>query len=247
MPIPLRRVLTNVRLSAIRQGFLLSLALSCCLTWEATAQTDSTPTTPKEFDQATRDDSHQVLFDGKSLDSWTITEFGGQRGVTVVDGAIQLDAGDPLTGITWKGDPPRNDYELSAQARKLRGSDFFCAATFPVGEAHATLVLGGWGGTLVGISCLDGFDASENETTQYRKFEPERWYDVRIRVADQRIQCWLDGERIIDVSTWERKISLRSEVELSRPLGFCSFTTQAQLRNIQMRKIESATNDAPTK
>lgn len=178
------------------------------------------------------------LFDGRSLDGWTLTEFGGERGVGVVDGVIQLEAGGPLTGITFRGEPPTNDFELALEARKLKGSDFFCAATFPVEDSHCTLVLGGWGGTTVGLSCLDGKDASENETTQYIKFEPDRWYAIRIRVADSKIQCWLDGDPIIDVSYDGRKVSLRTEVLRSRPLGFCSYSTQAQLRELTLTRLD---------
>ena len=46
----------------------------------------------------------------------------------------------------------------------MQGGDFFCGLTFPYGDASCTFVVGGWGGGLVGLSSINGDDASENET-----------------------------------------------------------------------------------
>ena len=67
------------------------------------------------------------------------------------------------------------------------GSDFFCGLTFPYKETHATLILGGWGGSLIGISSLDDFDASENETGDAYIFEDNHWYDVRLKAQIQNL------------------------------------------------------------
>jgi hypothetical protein len=45
----------------------------------------------------------RLLFDGKTLKGWKPTNFGGEGPVTVRDGRILLQRGDPLTGITWDG------------------------------------------------------------------------------------------------------------------------------------------------
>ena len=58
-------------------------------------------------------------------------------------------------------------------------------------KSHASFILGGWGGGIVGISSIDGRDASENETTDFRNFDNERWYKVRVRVDSYQIQCWM--------------------------------------------------------
>ena len=77
-----------------------------------------------------------------------------------------------ITGIHLAHDKiPRTNFELEAEAMKVDGDDFFCAITFPVGETYATFVPGGWGGTVVGISSIDGLDAAENETATFMKFE----------------------------------------------------------------------------
>ena len=179
------------------------------------------------------------LFDGKSLGDWKPTEFGTGRSVTVSEGAIELEEGFPLTGITYAGEVPRDNYALDLEAQKVTGNDFFCAVTFPVEQTHCTLVLGGWGGTVTGLSCIDGKDASENETTQFIRYERNRWYRVRIRVADKRIQAWLDDRQLLNVPYTDKELSLRNEVLLSRPLGICSFSTTARLRNLRLIHLDS--------
>ena len=76
-----------------------------------------------------------------------------------------LDFGSSMTGVTYQGkDLPRTDYEIRLEAQRIDGTDFFCGLTFPVHDAHLSLIVGGWGGSLVGLSSLDGKDASRNET-----------------------------------------------------------------------------------
>lgn len=182
-------------------------------------------------------DSWRPLFDGATLDGWEETSFGGEGLIHVKDGAIVLEFGEPMTGVTYARDVPRMDYELQLEARRVSGSDFFCGLTFPVGDTHISLVLGGWGGALVGLSNLDGEDASGNETTQYVRFEDGRWYTVRVRVTGDRIQAWLDDGRIIDVATAGRRIDTRPEMLLSRPLGIASYRTRAAIRAIRVREL----------
>ena len=179
------------------------------------------------------------LFDGTALGLWEETPFGGEGLVHVVDGAIVLEFGEPLTGITWRGPVERTDYEVRLEARRLAGSDFFCGLTFPVGESACSLILGGWGGSLVGLSTLDGRDASGNETKQHIAFDQGRWYRVRVRVAAGRIGAWLDERSIIEVATSGRRIGIRPEVELSQPLGIAAYRTRAALRGIEMRRAEA--------
>src|SRR4249920_3923355 len=111
----------------------------------------------------------QPLFDGKSLEGWKVTDFGGEGEVSVDNGQIVMRMGQPMTGVTWKdtGKIPTDNYEVTLQAMKRKGDDFFCCLTFPIRDTHASFVVGGWAGTVVGLSSINGSDASENETTQY--------------------------------------------------------------------------------
>ena len=98
------------------------------------------------------------------------------------------------------------------------------------------MILGGWGGTVTGLSSLDYFDASMNETTVFIDYEKNKWYNVRLRVWPDSIQVWLDDEQIISAVTTGRHVGIRHEVELSKPLGISTWRTTGAIRNIKMRK-----------
>jgi len=174
------------------------------------------------------------LFNGVTLDGWEITNFGTQGQVNISDDEIILGMGDGCTGITWKGDFPAADYEVTLEAKKVDGNDFFCGMTFPVGEYPCTLIIGGWGGTVVGLSSINGLDASENETTINRSFEKDRWYRISLRVTVSKIEARIDDEIVIDFTTDGNILSIRPEVELSKPFGIASWRTTASLRNIRV-------------
>jgi 3-keto-disaccharide hydrolase len=187
--------------------------------------------------QSTQPLDWRSLFDGRTLGQWKPTNFGGEGEVHVRDGEIVLERGNDLTGITWTGDIARMDYEIELEAKRVSGGDFFCGLTFPVGDSYCSFIVGGWAGAVVGLSSLDGHDASENETTRVRNFEQNRWYKIRVRVTADRIQAWIDEETFADVKTTGRKISIRPEVQDSRPLGIASWRTTAALRSIRMRNV----------
>jgi hypothetical protein len=178
------------------------------------------------------------MFDGQSLAGWRLTAFGGPARVAVQKGLILLPAGGPFTGINWTNEAPKVNYEISLEAMRVTGSDFFCGLTFPVRDSFCSLIVGGWGGTLVGLSNLDGADASENETTQYVSFETGRWYRIRLRVTENKIEAWIEQKKVVNLTTTGRKVSLRfGDIELSKPLGIASWDTGAALREIKMRTV----------
>lgn len=178
------------------------------------------------------------LFDGKTLSGWKKTQFGGEGDTVARDGQLVLETGIDLTGVTsTRKDLPRENYEIELDAMRVNGSDFFCGLTFPVGPDYCSLIVGGWGGGVVGISSLDDQDASENETTLYRELKNKKWYHIRIRVTSTRIEAWLEDEQVADVERAGRKISTRSEVDLSQPLGLASWQSTAALKNIQLRLL----------
>jgi hypothetical protein len=177
------------------------------------------------------------LFDGKTLEGWEITNFGPQGPVYVSGDAIILAMGDGCTGITWKGEFPVMNYKVSLEAKRVAGNDFFCGMTFPVKDDPCTLIVGGWGGPVVGLSSIDRKDASENETTRLIKFETDRWYNICLVVKEDTIRAMIDNEIVIDLPTEERIFSIRPEVELSKPFGIASWRTTAALRNIRLERI----------
>jgi hypothetical protein len=174
------------------------------------------------------------------LGQWTTTPFPRQTGVRVENGLLLLPAGQPLTGVTWQGAFPSTNYELRFEAVRQKGGDFFASVTLPAGGQHVTWVLGGWGGDIVGISSIDGWDAADNETRMYFNFETGRWYKFRIRVTDSRIQGWIDEERVVNVNIAGRELSLRpGDIHHSKPLGFASYNTAGGLRNIEFRPVRA--------
>jgi hypothetical protein len=189
----------------------------------------------------------QRLFDGKSLHGWKETDFAGHGEIASTNGLLIMNMGDPFTGVNLTNPFPKMNYELALDAMRVNGSDFFCGITMPIGETFCSLIVGGWGGSLFGISSLDGMDASENETTRFMNFERGKWYRIRIRVTEGRIEGWLDKEKLVDVVTTDKKISLRpGDIELSKPFGIACWQTTAALREIKFRSVSKAA-DPPKK
>jgi hypothetical protein len=180
-----------------------------------------------------------VLFDGKTLGSWKSVEFGGEGKVELVDGAIQADEGVALTGVVWTGAPlPKTNYELQLEAKKIDGSDFFCGIAFPVGAKFCSMVAGGWGGGLVGLSSLDGMNASENETGSHHDFKKDRWYRIRLRVTPENVSAWIDDKQVINAELKGREVSIHPAMEAACPLGLTNYTTKSAWRKISVVSIK---------
>jgi len=177
------------------------------------------------------------LFDGKTLGQWKITDFGGQGEVYVKDGSIVLEMGNDMTGVNWTGPLIRMNYEITLEAMRVSGSDFFCGLTFPVSDKPCSLILGGWGGEVCGLSNIDYYDAANNETTRIVSFKNGQWYRVRLRVTPDKIEAWVDDEKLVDIETTGREIDIRAEVDLSKPLGIATWQTAAAIRNIKVRTL----------
>ncbi|MCB1232145.1 MAG: hypothetical protein KDN19_17900 [Verrucomicrobiae bacterium] len=196
---------------------------------------------PEKKPEPPKDPNLHVLFDGKKLGKWEPIQFGGEGEVQVNEkGAIEFDFGAIMTGVKWSEEPPAtSNYEIELDAMKLDGNDFFCALTFPVKDTHATFVIGGWGGGIVGISSVDDLDASENETMNVEGFENDVWYHIKVRVTDEKIEAWIDDRQMVDLELGDKKISLRpGDIELCVPVGIASFMTRAQYRDITWRDLK---------
>ena len=177
------------------------------------------------------------LFDGVSLDGWKEADFGSQGAVSVKKGELILEMGDGCTGITWEKDLPVRDYRISLDAKRVAGHDFFCGLTFPVDDEFCTLIVGGWGGVVVGLSCIDGTSASENETTSRMSFTDNQWYHITLEVSGGKIKAMIDNRTVLDFTKGSHKLAIRPEVYLNLPLGIASWHTTAALKNIRLEKI----------
>ncbi|MFW6161857.1 MAG: 3-keto-disaccharide hydrolase [Planctomycetota bacterium] len=189
------------------------------------------------------------LFDGKSLSSWRVPEqfeFANHGKIEVNKGILHLAQGMPFSAIAWAGDFPKENFEVEVEALRAKGHDIFCGMTFPVGQGHVSFVCGGWGDTVVGISCVDGMSASENETTVIRSFDNDTWYTFRARVTEWAIEGWIDDEKVVEIERRGHEFSLYGGVEPTAPFGIFTWQTAAKLRSIRFRRLRG-TPKAPPK
>ena len=134
-----------------------------------------------------------ALFNGTDLTGWKETDYAGRGNVKIENGELHIENGLVITGITFTNATvlPKTNYEISYQAKRVNGSDFFGLLTFPVGDKHASLVTGGWGGAVTGISSINSMDASENDTTVYLKYNQDQWFTFRLRVTPENLSVWM--------------------------------------------------------
>lgn len=186
------------------------------------------------------------LFDGSSSSGWRVTDFGEGGRVEHKQGLMVFWAGAPFAGVNYTNELPKQNYEVTFEAMRVKGEDFFCGLTFPIGDSFASLILGGWGGSTVGISSIDGDDASENVTTQGIKFETAHWYRIRLRVSEQKLEAWIGQKKIVDVVRAGHQFSLRpGEIEMSKPFGLASWVTSAAFRDIKIREVTGPADPTP--
>lgn len=169
--------------------------------------------------------------------NWAVADFSGSGGVCVLDDAILMKAGNEMTGIKWQGDLPEGDYEITLDAMRVSGNDFFCGLTVPKQDTSFSLVVGGWGGTCIGISCLDWADAYNNETAVFRGLQSHRWYPIKLRVVGDQIQAWVDNEQVVDVDVSNREVDIRWEMEPTKPLGIATWCTTGAIRNFRITPV----------
>ena len=147
----------------------------------------------------------------------------------------------PETVIRATGEAAANEKAPGGVEVRVRSLEVLSPAAqdlpFPVNQDPCTLICGGWGGSLTGLSCLDGLDASENESTNSMAFKDGKWYKIRLRVTPEKIGVWVDDEQIVDVKIAGRKVSLRWEMDPMPPLGFATYATKGGLKNIVMKPL----------
>jgi len=181
------------------------------------------------------------LFDGKTRKGWKQSDFFKPGKSSVKDGAIILEKGTKMTGLTYDGkDFPKMNYEVSLESKRIDGRDFFCTTTFPVGDSFCSFVVGGWGGSVTGLSSIDGIDASENQTGQGIEYKNDQWYKIRIRVTDKRVETWIDKEQTVDLDTSDVKLGIRIECNVSTPFGIASYDTVGAVKDIKVRNLSAA-------
>ena len=213
-------------------------------------------------DDAKKDEQKWTpMFDGKTLDGWSVSRIEKDKKAEIKDGCIVVGRDDLASGLKYDKPFPKSNYEIMYQAKRVKGYDFFGTLTFPVKESHCSFVNGGWGGHVIGLSSIGGYDASENETSGYYEFKDGQWYQFRVCVSDDRIAVWFypvdkDGKMIeaktddpkaaakeeivkpkVDLVLGDKSISTRLEVTFFQPLGISTWNTEGHIRDMKYREL----------
>lgn len=176
----------------------------------------------------------KTILDVQRLDRWQAGVFGDSDELDLASDGVILPIGVPLTGITYLDEPPSGSYALEVEATRQYGTDFFLGVTFPVRDEHVTLVLGGWGGTLCGLSCIDGDDASNNGTRTHVEFPNGKRQTVLIEVDGSRVVALVNGDELVNVDLTGKRLEVRNEVLPSVPLGLSSFATCTVVHRVRV-------------
>ncbi|MBI5800559.1 MAG: DUF1080 domain-containing protein [Verrucomicrobia bacterium] len=235
---------TPLKTSLILAVVLCASLLTGCSSTDCACCKDKPAAAPAAATKPAATGAAKNLFDGRTLVGWKDSGFAGAGEVRVEPNfrgqgpVILIEAGQSLSGITFTNPVPKTNFEISLEALKVQGSDFFVGLTFPVGESHATLVLGGWGGATTGISSIDGLDASENDTTKFLGYDKDKWFRIRMKVTPAKLEAWVDDDKVVDTDLKDRRISMRfGEIESSAPLGIATYQTTTVVRKVQIKPV----------
>jgi hypothetical protein len=192
------------------------------------------PSLPRKWD----------LLGSALLSQWQQSGIPDEGSMQVTANALTLPAGLPMTGCkfaAWQAlGMPGTDYAIEYEAMRVDGDDIFGMCTFPVSShsGHATFVIGGWGGTLTGISSIDFKDASENSTRAEQKFANGVWHHVRIEVRPEDIRAWVNGRPVVNVSIKGRQVGLRpGYIDHCLPFGFATWNTEGRIRGVKVHRL----------
>jgi len=149
--------------------------------------------TAAEFKDVRVEKDGQVLLASdfsKGSDKWKTD--GGNW--SVVDGAYRQD--DEAVGLSYFDDEDWTDYTLSLKARKISGPEGFLIVFGHKGGEKYWWNVGGWGNHEHAIE----FNQTEVGPHVQGRVETHRWYDVKVQIKGRRIQCFLDGKLIHDIT-----------------------------------------------
>ena len=181
------------------------------------------------------------LFDGRTLAGWKSIPGSMVGTVAINDGSLILGTGRPMTGVTTtRTDLPTANYQLSFEAKRTEGNDFFAAATFPVGPSFVTLVNGGWGGSVTGLSLINGESAAENQTNRFVQYRNDVWYRFEVQVTAEIIRCRVDGSEVVLFAHEGAQLKTRLETRVNEPLGFSCYRSSGAIRQVEIRPLTPA-------
>ena len=182
------------------------------------------------------------LTDPSQYSAWQQAGIPDEGMISIKEDELTLPTGQPMTGAKFANwntvGMPDTNYTISYEAMRVEGRDIFGMCTFPVGshQSHATFVIGGWGGTVTGISSIEFLDASENQTRAEQPFENNRWYRIRIEVRPDDLRAWVNDRPVVNASIKGKKVTLRhGDIDRCAPFGFATWNTTAKVRRVSVQ------------
>jgi len=184
-------------------------------------------------------DEWKYLFDGETLSGWEAVRYTGAGEPHVRDGILVIPTANMgvMTGVRWVGDSiPANNYVIYYEARRVQGNDIFAGLTFPYKDSYASLILGGWRNVVNGISSIDGYDASENETYQRFSLVNNQWYQVQLRVTTDSIRAYIGKDEFVNLATTGKILHLRDDI-LDTGLTLWTYLSTGEIRNMRIKRL----------
>jgi alpha-L-arabinofuranosidase len=104
----------------------------------------------------------------------------------------------PGRATSYSGKDDWSDYTLTLKARKTGGGEGFLVMFGRKGNETYWWNLGGWGNTRHALEqSVAGSQTPVGNSVEGR-IETDRWYDLKVELAANRIRCYLDGKLIHD-------------------------------------------------
>lgn len=158
--------------------------------------------TQAEFDKVRLESGGKFLLDesfDKPSDAWR-----PETGDWKIAGGVYRQSGNPIPALS-RAVPAKVEgkaaYTLTLRARKTGGNEGFLIGFGATDDAnHYWWNLGGWGNQSHGIEKRRNGVTGPVGPTVPGHLETGRWYDIRIAVNGPRIQCFLDGKLIHEVT-----------------------------------------------
>jgi alpha-L-arabinofuranosidase len=119
----------------------------------------------------------------------------------IADGAYAQSSSDTPALSRAAFDDNKSGCTVTLRAMKTGGAEGFLVGFGAIDtQNYYWLNLGGWNNTRHQIEkSVDGSRDAVGPAVQ-GKIETNRWYDIKVQIAGRRIQCYLDGNLIIDVT-----------------------------------------------
>ena len=154
------------------------------------------------------------LFNGKNLDGWT--QRNGMATYEVVDGVIVGTTAEGSPNSFLCTDKEYGDFELTFEVKvddRLNSGVQIRSKTFngpkgrvngPQVEIEASGKNGAEAGYIYGEALSTGWLTPKDELKKHKHFKDGEWNSYRIVAKGPRIQVWINGEKISDLTDEKR-------------------------------------------